>query len=392
VARARRRRPWPGGSGQALALADLVAVVATGLAVGAGTASLGAAAVALLVAWAADLYRPRLVLSIGEALPGLLVAAGAATAVLVGASDAPARTGVPVLAGLVLAHTVVYASTHLLRRTGRHVRRVLVLGTGTAARRLVVALLGRPELGLRPVGFVATGDRAVGDQARGLPLALLGPVTSLPRVMSDARVDAVVVALSGPAGDAETAAVEGLLAAPADVLAVPTWFPPVSAHARHPAERIGDVPLVGVHPRGTPPPLRVLHKGVDVLVALASVAVLLPVVGLLALPVLIETGGVLVRRTRVDDDGRPVWVPRFRTRRARAVGRAGTTFSVAISGRTGPVGLLLRRSGLDALPEVLTTQVRRLRHPGGGPATLGPGSAAPARADQPQVDAGQLTR
>jgi hypothetical protein len=279
----------------------------------------------------------------------------------------------------------------MLRRTGRRGRRVLIVGTGSTARRLALTLLARPELGLCPVGFVGTSDRRGADQARGLPLALLGPVTSLPRAMAEADVEAVVVALSAPARDAEAAAVEGLLAAPAAVFAVPTWFPAVRAQARHPGERIGDVPVVHLHRRGTWWPVRALKQFVEVLVALVSLAVLLPLAAVLALPVLVETGGLLVRRTRVDGLGRSKQVPRFRTRRARSVARPGTTFSIEISGRTGPVGRLLRRTRLDALPEAVTALAHRVRHPDGATHPRSVTSATPARADQPQVDAGQLT-
>lgn len=393
VARARRRVPWLSTVGPALTLADLVAVVVAGRVVGASTVAVaGATVAAVLVARVADLHRPRLVLSVLADLPGLLVAAAGATAVLAGAGDVPVGVGLLALGCLVLSHSVAYAATHLLRRTGRLRRRVLVVGTGATARRLAVTLLARPELGLWPVGFVGSGARVVTDQARGLPLPLLGAVAALPRAMTETRVDAVVVALAGPPGDAETAAVEGLLAARADVFAVPTWFPAVPAHARHPRELIGGVPLVHLHRRGTWWPVRVVKRVVEVLVALVSLTVLLPLAAVLTVLVLLETGGVLVRRTRVDEAGLPVSERRFRTRRARSVARPGTTFSIAISGRTGPVGRLLRRTRLDALPEVLLVLLRRARHAGGVADRGAVGSAPAAGADQAQVDAGQLTR
>ena len=351
-----------------------------------------AAGLAVLIARAADLHRPRLVLSIVEDLPGLFVAAAASTAVLVGAGSTGLAFGVLALACLVLAHTLVYAATQVLRGGGRLGRRVLVVGTGTTARGLAQSLLARPELGLRPVGFVGTGPASTLDQARGLPLALLGPVTGLPRTMTETRVDVVVVALSGPAGDDETAAVAGLLATPADVYAVPTWFPPVRAHARHPRELVDGVPVVHLYRRGVWPPVQAVKRAVEILVALVTLVVMLPVFALLALLVRVETGGVLVRQPHVDERGRAVPVPRFRTRRARSVARPGTTFSVAISGRIGPVGRLLRRTRLVELPQLVWALVLRVRYAGGVPGGT-PVSSAPAPStDETQVDTGQLTR
>ena len=243
---------WLGTIGPVLTLADAAAVVAAGLvATDDSPATLAVATgLAVLIARATDLHRPRLVLSIVEDLPGLFVAAAAATAVLVGFGSTGLAFCVLALACLVLAHTLVYGGTHGLRRGGRLGRPAVIVGTGTTARRLAETLLARPELGLRPVGFVGTGSASALDQARGLPLALLGPVCRLPRSMTETHVDVVVVALAGPAGDEETAAVEGLLATPADVYAVAAWFPPVQARARHPRELVDGIPVVHLHRRG----------------------------------------------------------------------------------------------------------------------------------------------
>ena len=115
--------PWLGTIGPVLTLADAAAIVVAGLAAtDAPPATLAVAAgAAVLVARAADLHRPRLVLSIVEDLSGLFVAAAAATAILVGAGSAGVAFGVLALACLVLAHTLVYGGTHVLRR-GREAR------------------------------------------------------------------------------------------------------------------------------------------------------------------------------------------------------------------------------------------------------------------------------
>ena len=388
--------PWLGTIGPVLTLADAAAVVLAGLVAtdDPPVTLVVAAGVAVLVARAADLHRPRLVLSIVEDLPGLFVAAAAATAILVGAGSAGAAFCLLALACLVLAHTLVYAGTRVLHRGGRLGRRVVMVGTGTAARRLALTLLARPELGLRPVGFVGTGPTSALDQARGLPLALLGPVAGLPRSMTETHVDAVVVALSCPAGDEEAAAIEGLLATPAVVYAVPAWFPSVRARARHPRELVDGIPVVNLHRRGAWLPVRAFKRLVEVLVALVTLLAVLPVFAVLALLVKVETGGVLVRRSRVDERGRAVTVSWFRTRRARSVARPGTTFSVAISGRIGPVGQLLRHTRLDALPQLVWALLCRVRYAGGvaGGTPVGSASASAPGADQTQVDAGQLAR
>jgi hypothetical protein len=123
-----------------------------------------------------------------------------------------------------------------------------------------------------------------------------------------------------------------------------------------------------------------------------TLLVVLPVFAVLAGLVLVETGGVLTRRPRLDETARAEPAPRFRTRRSRSVVRPGTTFSVAISGRAGPIGRLLQWSGLVALPELVWALLRRIRYAGGVPGRSSRTSAAAPSPDEAQVDAGQLTR
>jgi len=226
-------------------------------------------------------------------------------------------------------------------------------------------------------------------QARGLPLSLVGPVETLPQLLTEAGVDTVLFALTDAAGEPEAAAIEGCLATSADVYAVPANFPPAEAHARHPRELVGGVALVHVYRRPAWAPVRAGQRVTELLVTLLALSVVLPLAAVIAVLTWLENGGVLVSHPQPDRGGVPAEVPRFRTRRARSLGRPGTTWSVAISGRSGPIGRVLRRTRLDRLPELVQVLLRRLAHPWtSGARPLG--SATSARGDQPQIDARQL--
>jgi len=382
LVRVRRQGSWFATVGPALTIAEVVAVLLAGLVAGAlgGVGSpwpvLVAALVAVVVARAADLHRPRLVLSLADDLPGLLVGAVAATVALLVADRA--STAFPVLAmgALVLAHALVYGATHLLRRSGRLRRRVLIVGTGPAARELALTLIARPDYGLSPVGLVGTGDRGALGQARGLPLALLGLLSALPRIVADEQVDTVVFALSDPGGAAVTTAVEGCLATSVDVYAVPTHLRAPGTHARHARERVGDITVVPVHRKGAWAPIRAVRRLTEVVVAGVTLAAILPVAALIGVLVRIETGGVLVAQTRIDALGQPRMVPRFRTQRAR---------SMAV----GPIGRLLIHTRLEKLPALVQELYRRMVHPPGAGTHTRDSATAP-RTHQAQIDAGQL--
>lgn len=367
-----------GGAGTALALGEALAVLLAATATGTapGPAAL-AALVAVLVAGAAHLHRPRLVIAAVEDLPGVVVAAAAATAALGVAGGTTALTAVLVLTGLVLVHVAVHGVTHVLRRSGRTARGVLVVGTGPQARRVAATLLLRPEVGLEPVGCLTTGPGLDPAEARGLPVALLGTLDALPHAMTEAGVDAAVLA-----DKVDEDAVDALLGTGATVWTLADGDPDVPGHARHPREVVDGLALVRLERHRHAAPVRAALR-LAALVGLLALAVPLLVV---AVVVLFGTGGVLVRERWLDAAGRPVQVPRFRTRRLTSVGRPGTTFAVAVPARPGRVGRLLVRTRLVALP---TVAWRLLRYAAGARALR---SAAAPLADQAQVDAGELAR
>jgi hypothetical protein len=127
------------------------------------------------------------------------------------------------LTGLGVRSAARAASRH---RRLRRPRRAVVLGTGTTSRDTTRALLTRPETGVAPVG-------AVGDPrtVRGLPVVYLGPAEALPAALREAAADTVVVALDGPASDAERAAVRACLSGSMRIWAVGAHLDTLGAHA-----------------------------------------------------------------------------------------------------------------------------------------------------------------
>ena len=118
---------------------------------------------------------------------------------------------------------------------------------------------------------------------------------------------------------------------------------------------------------------------------------LLPVFAVLAVLVKVETGGVLVGEPRIDERRPGVIGAEVPIRRARSVARPGTTFSVAISGRIGPVGQLLRHTRLAALPDWCGHCCAGSGTPAASPAAPSRLSA-PAGSDEPEVHARELAR
>lgn len=93
-----------------------------------------------------------------------------------------------------------------------------------------------------------------------------------------------------------------------------------------------------------------IPRAIEAVVAAASLVVLSPVLGAIAVAVLLGSGvPVLFRQTRVGKNGAPFTLVKFRTMVSRP-GGIGVTAGDDL--RITPVGRLLRKTKLDELPEL----------------------------------------
>lgn len=357
--------PWVVSIRLVLSLLDPLAVVLAGLLVLSDPEPItlvGASVAALLVCRGAGLHRSRLVLGILEDLPALLAATAAATAgvLLVGPDPgSPVEGGwVTVLAfaalsftTMVLLRTATYAATRLLRRSRRVARPILVVGVGAVGRRLADALGTRRELGLVPVGMLDCGDA---DDLRGLPLPLVGDLDDLDEAMRELGVRDVVFAFPRPPDEDTLAAVRRSVEAGHQVLVVPRFYEIMGRDHHRRTELVRDIAVMRLQRRDLRTRAVVARRFVDVVVASCGLVVLAPVLALIALAVRLEIGpGVIFHQTRVGERGRTFTLLKFTTLRPVDFGADATTWSIDNDSRIGPVGQLLRRTGLDELPQLV---------------------------------------
>ncbi|MGZ8738930.1 MAG: sugar transferase, partial [Nocardioides sp.] len=357
--------PWLRSIRPLLTLVDPFAIAVAGLAVHQHVGVLSVAGAALagtIVCRGADLHRSRLVLSVLEDLPQLLLATLVSTVTLVGIAPLDHLSGRPswallaafagtAFALLVLLRAGVYAAAHAMRRNGHSSHPVIIVGAGVVGRRLAEAFLTRPEYGLVPVGMI---DCAPDVSARDLPLPLLGGVADLDRAMVDLGVDDVVFAFPGPP-DAETiSAVRNCVQSDRQVFVVPRFFEMMGIDRLRRTEVIRDVAVMRLRRSGLRPHTLFLKRLFDVVLSATALVVLTPVLLVAALAVRLETGpGVIFRQTRVGMGGRNFTLLKFRSLRPATERESATEWNIDLDGRLGPVGRFLRRTSLDELPQLV---------------------------------------
>jgi exopolysaccharide biosynthesis polyprenyl glycosylphosphotransferase len=249
---------------------------------------------------------------------------------------------------------------HRSLRRGEHFRRILIVGSGTRAQRLAKTLLQNSEWGIRIVGHLDPDSTRVGD--RVLDSSVLGTVGDISSVLKENVIDEVILAVPRamiPDVDkiAQACEEEGVkLCLMADVFDV---------HAvRTRLVTLGTIPLLTLEPVAQEEWKLLVKRLMDVVAVVLMVPLLLPLVGLIALAIKVDSPGpVFFAQERVGLRKRRFRMLKFRTMVVGAhqllaqlehLNEAkGPIFKIANDPRITRAGRVLRRTSLDELPQIL---------------------------------------
>jgi exopolysaccharide biosynthesis polyprenyl glycosylphosphotransferase len=314
------------------------------------------------------MYRPPLELRMLDTTRSIITAVAIAAAitmvlrgVLTDASAVVEETIEPWLlatAFVVAGRIWLVSSERRARRKGDAGQRTLIVGAGNVGRLIGTRLLERPEVGLRPVGFLDK-EPLHGGEVTGLPV--LGASWDLDRIVREKRIEHVVVTFS-------TAPDQVLLRLlkRCDELGIATSLVPrlyEKSTEDVTVVPLGAVPLVARHspnPKGWR--FAVKHS-LDRAGAALAILVLAPLMVALALGVWATLGWpIFYRAERVGRDGGRFDMLKFRTmlpmteeERTNLVidPETGTGGISSVGGdRRTRLGAFMRRASLDELPQL----------------------------------------
>ena len=240
----------------------------------------------------------------------------------------------------------VRTSLRIARRRGFNRRFGLVVGGGRLAHEMIRRIHDHPSSGLHVVGLIA--DATAESAPHGIPL--LGRYADLKHVLSQRRIDHVIIALGSDEGyrlekvladlDDEVASV---MLAP-DLLHIATLRSSVENFDGLPIIHLRDSPLVGW--------ASIQKRTVDLVGSSLALLLTGALLGLLSLGIGISSGvPVLYRQKRMGLDGRIFTMLKFRTMR-RDAEDAGPGWSRFDDPRRTRFGVWLRRFSLDELPQL----------------------------------------
>jgi exopolysaccharide biosynthesis polyprenyl glycosylphosphotransferase len=240
---------------------------------------------------------------------------------------------------------VAYGIQRRLRARGVISDRALIVGTGEVGVELARILDGHPEYGLRPIGLVGDpGDRA-------LPVPVLGYGDDLEQVVREQDVRRVVVAYGGGPDPQLVRILRRCESLPVEILVVPRFFELNSVPVGPSLDDAWGIPLVHVRRPTLQPPARIAKRAFDLVVGSMIVVLVSPVMLVAAGAVRLSSPGpLLFRQRRIGFGGREFEILKFRSMRVND--DSDTHWAVDHDDRVTPAGRLLRRTGIDELPQL----------------------------------------
>lgn len=247
-----------------------------------------------------------------------------------------------------------------LRRYGRGLRNVVIVGTDHIARGFYRALQQSVDFTYRPLGLVDPGNASTKQEVVGLQV--LGQLQDLPEIFRTHPVNEVVLACMDM--DRETVAhlIKACERADVQFSMIPGFFEILTRQMR--IQEIADIPVFQLEERIFQRWGRLVKRGMDIAVSATVLLIFAPIWVLVALAIKLESrGSVIFRQARVGKGERIFYMFKFRSMYADAEARrvelekenlhADPLIRLPGDDRVTPLGRFLRRFSIDEIPQLV---------------------------------------
>lgn len=228
------------------------------------------------------------------------------------------------------------------------IQRVLVVGTGEAAREILRELRRRSEWGYQVVGVLSRNPSRVGQKIERAEV--IGTISEIVTLVRHRYIDRVIV--TSPIRHREL--IEDLAKsdkAKVRVEVIPDLYEIFIGRVDH--TLISDIPLVELTKGPVPGWVYLAKRTIDIFWALVVLIISSPIMLLAAiLTKLTSPGPVFFRQERVGQSERLFRIYKFRTMKVGAEEKSGPVLATESDERVTPVGRLLRRYRIDELPQL----------------------------------------
>ena len=251
--------------------------------------------------------------------------------------------------GLCASRIAIRFLLRELRRRGRNLRHVLVVGCGAPAAALLRKIGAHRDFGFAVEGLVAADPSDVGRVVEGVPV--VGTAYELKSIVEEKGAELVYLALARSEYRAEEEALHQLADSTAAVRMVPDLARAFTLNAS--VEDFDGLPVVLVTESPDLGWNAVMKRAFDLVCSAIGLVVLSPLMLAIAIWVRLDSPGpALYSQERVGLSGRRFHMLKFRTMRLDAESEDAPGWTTPGDPRRTRAGALLRRLSLDELPQL----------------------------------------
>ncbi len=231
---------------------------------------------------------------------------------------------------------------------GKGLHRAVIIGSGPTAVTVYENIQRHKVSGLNVLGFIYTN--ASSNSVSTLPLAVVGSLDELKKVIINQGVQEIIVALEPDQSDSIIEVVDRIDIPDVSVKILPDFYQMIIGLNQ--TNQIFGLPLIEVMPDPMPSWEKFTKDAMDIAISLFILLLTLPISFVISIIIkLTSKGPVVYRQKRVGIYGKEFYIYKFRTMYEDAERHTGPIWASKDDPRITPVGYWLRKLRLDEIPQ-----------------------------------------
>jgi Undecaprenyl-phosphate glucose phosphotransferase len=252
-------------------------------------------------------------------------------------------------AGLIVVRFLVRKIMARLRKKGYNQRFALIAGTGILGQKVLQEISFYPELGIRVVGFLTNKIEEIGRKIKSIPV--IGLYKDVDKFLNRMNVDIFFIALSINEYRYFEDLVKGIQGDLSEIKVVPASYEFLGL--RGGMDALGDLPIMSLQESPLYGWAGVFKRMFDLILGTIILLATSPLMLIISLFIKqTSEGPILYRQERIGMDGCRFQMLKFRTMRMDAEKQTGPIWARESDPRRTKIGVLLRKTCLDELPQL----------------------------------------
>jgi Undecaprenyl-phosphate glucose phosphotransferase len=237
----------------------------------------------------------------------------------------------------------------MFRRKGYNQRQGLIAGTGELGQKLLGKIELYPELGIHIVGFLTRKTEQVGEVIRNIPV--IGGYEDVDQILHDNKIDIFFIALGIDEYGSLPRLIQSTRGFLTDVKVVPGAYEFITL--RGGVDELDGLPIVSLQDSPLHGWSKCFKRAFDLTMGTLILIILSPILFVISLLVKGTSEGPLLHwQERIGMDGRRFKMLKFRTMKKDAEKETGPVWARENDPRRTKVGVFLRKTSLDELPQL----------------------------------------